>query len=264
ALALSACPPFVAGKAAVYVLDKSGYVKVRDSRNGFTALVQHSLPTAQEPLYAVERKPGAQCEGRRRALPAARDDLRSLPDQFRPRRRKDRSRPGRESERACLCRRRRHAARAHHRSRRAAHRPGSRRQRQDGVVSAMSEFIILGYPVSPFLRSVAMVLEEKGVPYQVRDFGPGGIGCEAHRQVHPFARIPAIDEGGYRLYETQAILRYIDAKFPDPPLQPVRPEAIGRMNQIIGINDCYLFPQVARTIVGERIMRPAFMGTTPD
>lgn len=49
ALALSACPPPVASKAAVYVLDKSGYVKVRDSQNGFTAIVQHSLPTAQEP-----------------------------------------------------------------------------------------------------------------------------------------------------------------------------------------------------------------------
>jgi hypothetical protein len=49
ALALSACPPSVASKAAVYVLDKSGYVKVRDSQNGFTAIVQHSLPTAQEP-----------------------------------------------------------------------------------------------------------------------------------------------------------------------------------------------------------------------
>src|SRR5713226_6753103 len=49
ALALSACPPTVASKAAVYVLDKSGYVKVRDSQNGFTAVVQHSLPTAQEP-----------------------------------------------------------------------------------------------------------------------------------------------------------------------------------------------------------------------
>jgi hypothetical protein len=48
-LALSACPPSVAGKAAVYVLDTSGYVKVRDSRNGFTAIVQHSLPTSQEP-----------------------------------------------------------------------------------------------------------------------------------------------------------------------------------------------------------------------
>ena len=49
ALALSACPPSVASKAAVYVLDASGYVKVRDSQNGFTAIVQHSLPTSQEP-----------------------------------------------------------------------------------------------------------------------------------------------------------------------------------------------------------------------
>ena len=48
ALALSACPPFVAGKTAVYVLEKSGYVRVRDSQNGFTALVQHTVPAAQE------------------------------------------------------------------------------------------------------------------------------------------------------------------------------------------------------------------------
>src|SRR3974377_1473689 len=49
ALALSACPASVATKAAVYVLDKSGYVRVRDGQNGFTAIVQHSLPTSQEP-----------------------------------------------------------------------------------------------------------------------------------------------------------------------------------------------------------------------
>jgi hypothetical protein len=49
ALALSACPAFVADKAAVYVLEKAGYVKVRDSQNGFTAIVQHSVPAAQEP-----------------------------------------------------------------------------------------------------------------------------------------------------------------------------------------------------------------------
>jgi hypothetical protein len=49
AMALSACPASVADKAAVYVLDKSGYVKVRDSQNGFTAIVQHSVPTSQEP-----------------------------------------------------------------------------------------------------------------------------------------------------------------------------------------------------------------------
>jgi hypothetical protein len=49
ALALSSCPASIAGGAAVYVLEPNGYVKVRDSQNGFTAIVQHSMPTAQEP-----------------------------------------------------------------------------------------------------------------------------------------------------------------------------------------------------------------------
>lgn len=48
-LALSACPPSVADRAAVYVLEKSGYVKVRDSQNGFTAIVEHALPISQDP-----------------------------------------------------------------------------------------------------------------------------------------------------------------------------------------------------------------------
>jgi len=50
ALALSACPSSVASKAAVYVLQKSGYVKVREGQNGFTAIVQHLVPTSVEPL----------------------------------------------------------------------------------------------------------------------------------------------------------------------------------------------------------------------
>src|SRR5215468_11645544 len=49
ALALSACPASLADKAAVYVLESSGYVKVRDSQNGFTAIVQHALPNSQDP-----------------------------------------------------------------------------------------------------------------------------------------------------------------------------------------------------------------------
>ena len=49
ALALSSCPSFVASKSAVYVLEKSGYIKVRDSENGFTAIVQHLRPNSQEP-----------------------------------------------------------------------------------------------------------------------------------------------------------------------------------------------------------------------
>jgi hypothetical protein len=49
ALALSACPSTIAEKAGVYVLEASGYVKVRESQNGFTAIVQHSVPGAREP-----------------------------------------------------------------------------------------------------------------------------------------------------------------------------------------------------------------------
>lgn len=47
ALALSAAT--VASKAAVYVLEKSGYVKIRDSQNGFTAIVEHTMPTSRGP-----------------------------------------------------------------------------------------------------------------------------------------------------------------------------------------------------------------------
>ena len=63
-LALSACPSSVADKAAVYVLEKSGYVKVRESQNGFTAIVQHVTPVSQEPQCMDE-------EGARTFLPRA-------------------------------------------------------------------------------------------------------------------------------------------------------------------------------------------------
>lgn len=49
ALALSSCPGTIAEKAGVYVLEASGYVRVRESQNGFTAIVQRSVPGAQEP-----------------------------------------------------------------------------------------------------------------------------------------------------------------------------------------------------------------------
>src|SRR5215472_723595 len=49
ALASSACPPLVANGAGVYVLEQSGYVKARESQNGFVAIVAHALPISQEP-----------------------------------------------------------------------------------------------------------------------------------------------------------------------------------------------------------------------
>ena len=124
----------------------------------------------------------------------------------------------------------------------------------------MSEFVVYGVAGSPFMRSVCAAMEEKGAPYRVRTFRPGEM--REHR-LHPFDRVPVIDHGDFRLYETQAILRYIDAAFPGPALQPAEPKTAARMNQIIGINDWYLFPQVARVIAFLRIVGPMLMGVAP-
>jgi hypothetical protein len=48
-LALEAAPPALAAGAGVYIHDKSGYVKARDSQNGFVCLVDHRIPNAVEP-----------------------------------------------------------------------------------------------------------------------------------------------------------------------------------------------------------------------
>jgi hypothetical protein len=77
ALGLSACPPTLTEKAGVYVFEASGYVKVRESKNGFAAIAQHSVPDAQEPqcmdaesmrtILPVSRRSGS-CALRKRVL----------------------------------------------------------------------------------------------------------------------------------------------------------------------------------------------------
>ena len=49
ALALEAGPASVTAKAGVWVHDKTGYIKARDSENGFVCIVDHRIPTAVEP-----------------------------------------------------------------------------------------------------------------------------------------------------------------------------------------------------------------------
>lgn len=48
-LAESAAPPEISGKATAYVLDPTGYVKVRDGENGFSCFVDRQTPLNLEP-----------------------------------------------------------------------------------------------------------------------------------------------------------------------------------------------------------------------
>lgn len=49
AAALSAAPAHLAAEAGVYVLEAKGYAKVRDSKNGFTCIVDRDSPQSFEP-----------------------------------------------------------------------------------------------------------------------------------------------------------------------------------------------------------------------
>lgn len=128
----------------------------------------------------------------------------------------------------------------------------------------MSEFIVHGIPGSPFMRAVALGLEEKSASYQIRPVAPGEHRGEAYRRMHPFSRIPVVQHDDFTLYETQAILRYVDAVCPGPALQPAEPRRAARMNQICGISDWYFFPQVGVPVVFQRIVGPVLLGQAAD
>jgi glutathione S-transferase len=128
----------------------------------------------------------------------------------------------------------------------------------------MSDIVVYGIPGSPFMRAVQMGLEEKRAAYRIQVVSPGEIRSDACLKKHPFGRVPAFEHGDFGLYETQAILRYLDDVFPEPPFEPGDPREAARMNQIIGINDWYFFPKAAAVIVFQRIIGPTLLGTTTD
>src|SRR3984893_9140662 len=122
--------------------------------------------------------------------------------------------------------------------------PGSRSPQKAARTSPPT----FGPARSSYVWSARLALAEKGVAHELIEFPPGEFRKEPHISRHPFGRVPAFEHDGFALYETQAIMRYIDATFPGQPLQPRDPKEHARMDQLIGICDWYLFPQVGVTI----------------
>jgi len=97
----------------------------------------------------------------------------------------------------------------------------------------MSEFIVHSIPGSPFGRAVLATLEEKGAPYRLSPVAPGTLRSPEHLARHPFGRIPVMEHDGFSLYESQAILRYLDRVLPDPALTPSDPQRVAHMDQVL-------------------------------
>jgi glutathione S-transferase len=127
-----------------------------------------------------------------------------------------------------------------------------------------SEFIVHSVPGSPFGRAVLAALIEKNASFRFAPVAPGATKSEPHISRHPFGRVPVIEHDGLTLYETQAILRYIDRALPRPALTPAEPRAAARMDQVLNVCDWYLFQGVNHIIGFQRIIGPQFLGLTPD
>jgi glutathione S-transferase len=128
----------------------------------------------------------------------------------------------------------------------------------------MRDFVVHSIPGSPYGRAVLVALEEKGFAYRFAALTPGGHRQAPHLARHPFGKVPVLEHGDFTLYETQAILRYIDRILPEPALSPDGAKDAARMDQVMNICDWYFFRGVGNVIAFERVVGPALIGKTPD
>ena len=109
---------------------------------------------------------------------------------------------------------------------------------------------------SPFVRALRIALDEKALPWAWAPLKLGTNRQEPYLSRQPFGKIPAIEDAGFDLYETQAILRHIDRKTPTPALIPADPRQAARMDQMLAILDCALWPSVCLPINFNRLIAP--------
>jgi glutathione S-transferase len=128
----------------------------------------------------------------------------------------------------------------------------------------MSDFTVYSIPGSPFGRAVLATLMEKRAPFRFAAVEPRTIKSEPYLALHPFGRVPVLQHDGFTLYETQAILRYLDRVLPGQALTPADPRAAARMDQILNVCDWYLHQGVNNIIGFHRLVRPRLLGLAPD
>lgn len=121
---------------------------------------------------------------------------------------------------------------------------------------------LYGALLSPFVRKVAIVLAEKGLSYEPRRGGPGTTDPE-FLAVSPFAKIPVLEDDGFVLPDSTAIVHYLEAKHPEPRLIPAEPQALGRTVWLDEFADTILAVAGIK-IQMSRIVRPRFLDLPVD
>jgi glutathione S-transferase len=126
----------------------------------------------------------------------------------------------------------------------------------------MTTIKLWGFSGSTYVRTVRMLLAEKGVtdyeqvPVNVLEGEPKQ---PAHLERHPFGKVPVVDVDGFRLIETPAITRYLDAVLPGKTLVPRDPKDAARMDMVVSIIDSYGYGPLIGDVVAYHLF-PDFVG----
>lgn len=111
---------------------------------------------------------------------------------------------------------------------------------------------IYGPPYSSYVQSVRMLCRRKGITHELSLGGApdiAGFRRDINPGLHPFNKVPVLDHGELRLYETNAILHYLDEAFPGPAHVPEDPLSRARMAQWMSVAHAYVDPPIIRGLV---------------
>jgi glutathione S-transferase len=110
----------------------------------------------------------------------------------------------------------------------------------------MTDVTLFGFPRSVYVQMAGIVLTHKEVPYAFHDLETE-MNTPSHLALHPFERVPILRHGDFVVYETAAIVGYVDDAFDGPKLAPADPRQRARMNQWISAINGYYYPTSSTT-----------------
>lgn len=121
---------------------------------------------------------------------------------------------------------------------------------------------LYGMQLSPFYRKAFIGLEEKGLKYE-EVYIIGGDETPEYRAISPWGKVPALTDGEFSVSDSTAILNYLDAISPTPPLYPASPQAKARTVWFEEFADTILIRPGA-AIFFNRIVKPKFFNEPGD
>jgi glutathione S-transferase/RNA polymerase-associated protein len=105
--------------------------------------------------------------------------------------------------------------------------------------------LLYEHPLSPYAQKCKIALREKGIPFEARlpvGIGSGSVPEEEFRQASPRGEVPALVDGGVRIFDSTIILEYIEDRWPEPPMRPERPEERARVRMLEDVMDTQYEP----------------------